>query len=66
MKTSGFYYTVDADTHKLVTVELINVSANDQLAFVSTSSGQEFTPISMNINDADNPTGTAQSIIFNI
>ena len=66
MKTSGFYYTVDADTHKLVTVELINVSANDQLAFVSTSSGQEFTPISMNINDADNPTGTSQSIIFNI
>ena len=66
MKTNGFYYTIDADTHKLVTVELVNVSANDQLAFVSTSSGQEFTSISMNTNDVDNPTGAAQSIIFNI
>jgi hypothetical protein len=66
MKTSGFYYTTDADMNKLVTVELINVSANDQLAFVSTASGQEFTPISMNPNDTDDPNGTAQSIIFNI
>ena len=66
MKTSGFYYTTDADMNKLVTVELINVSANDQLAFVSTASGQEFIPISMNPNDTDDPNGTAQSIIFNI
>ncbi|MDG1397649.1 MAG: T9SS type A sorting domain-containing protein [Polaribacter sp.] len=66
MKTSGFYYTTDADMNKLVTVELVNVSANDQLAFVSTASGQEFTPISMNPNDTDDPNGTAQSIIFNI
>jgi hypothetical protein len=66
MKTSGFYYTTDADMNKLVTVELINVSANDQLAFVSTASGQEFTPISMDPNDTDDPNGTAQSIIFNI
>ena len=66
MKTSGFYYTTDADMNKLVTVELVNVSANDELAFVSTASGQEFTPISMNPNDTDDPNGTAQSIIFNI
>ncbi len=66
MKTSGFYYTTDADMNKLVTVELINVSANNQLAFVSTSGNQQFTPISMDPNDTDDPTGTAQSIIFNI
>ncbi|MDB2658635.1 hypothetical protein N9Y73_05160, partial [Flavobacteriaceae bacterium] len=61
MKTSEFYYTTDADMNKLVTVELINVSANNELAFVSTASGQEFTPISMNLNDTDDPNGTAQS-----
>jgi hypothetical protein len=66
MKTSGFYYTTDADMNKLVTVELVNVSANNELAFVSTSSGQEFTLLSMDPNDTDDPSGTAQSIIFNI
>ena len=66
MKTSGFYYTTDAETNKLVTVELINASANDELCFVSTASGQQFSTATMNANDTDDPTGTAQSIIFNV
>ena len=35
MKTSGFYYTTDADMNKLVTVELVNVSSSqDMLLFL--------------------------------
>jgi hypothetical protein len=67
--TSDFHYTYDADTYQLVTVNLINVSSNNQLMFStqdSDGSNMSFTNVTMTTNDLDDPDGTPQILQFNV